>query len=152
MRCLSAHARNLPAAKTLQDLQRPALHFAGCIIHGLEERYHVSSSDLRKDSNTECEVMMDALDRVSEFCKGTGAQFPQNLFVQADNCAREMKNQYVLRFGVALLLLCNAMTSITFNFLRVGHTHEDIGAPEMLTSTVLSCAACGSVSLELSAP
>ena len=122
---------------SLQDLQRPTLHFSGCLIHGLEEQYHVSPSDLKKDPNTECEVMCHALERICRHCDDRQCEFPQNLFIQADNCVREMKNQYVLKFGIALLLLCDHIVSMTWNFLRVGHTHEDIGCQAMFALPLL---------------
>ncbi len=81
----------------------------------------------------------------------SGVDAPLHVCVEADNCAREMKNQWTLLWGVALVNLGVldlmpvvwvgrpqrsgsvqprqlAKDSITFNYLRKGHTHEDIGA------------------------
>jgi hypothetical protein len=124
-------SRNLPAAKSLQDLQRPSLHFAGCITHGYEEAYTISPSDTRKDPNAELEVLNQAMERVTLFCDEHKCHFPKNIFIQADNCSREMKNQTTLKYGIALLLLFPNLISFTWNYLRVGHTHEDMGTPPM---------------------
>ncbi len=120
--------RNLPAAKAMADLDRPSLHLSGTLIHGLEERYMFSDADIKKDPNTECELLMDALIRIQTHSVETDSEFPKNIFIQADNCPREMKNQFSLLWGGAILLLSPRILTITFNFLRVGHTHEDIGA------------------------
>lgn len=119
--------RNLPTAKKLQELDRPALHFSGCVVHGLEEHYHISGANLKKDPNTESELIVQGLTAVAEWCRESGSDMPKHVFVQADNCAREMRNQFTLVLGAALLLMLDPVSSITFNFLRVGHTHEDIG-------------------------
>lgn len=55
-----------------------------------------------------------------------GIDTPAHLTCQADNCSREMKNQYTLLFGV-LLVHTDTVRSFTCSFLRKGHTHEDIG-------------------------
>lgn len=99
--------------------------------------YHISPSDLKKDPNTECEVMCTALERICAHCDEHQCQFPRNLFIQADNCVREMKNQFVLKFGISVLLLCDHITSLTWNYLRVGHTHEDIGLLCMFAECVI---------------
>ena len=70
---------------------------------------------------------MLVLTDVLKYCQSNKVEFPQNIFVQADNCPREMRNQFTLLWGISLLLLCPFINSITFNFLRKGHTHEDIG-------------------------
>ena len=119
--------RNVPFGKQFSSILRPALHLVGCIAHGYKEFYFCSDEDMKKDPNTQVEVIMLVLTDVLCHCMSNGVAFPRNIFVQADNCPREMRNQFTLLWGIAMLLLCPSITSITFNFLRKGHTHGDIG-------------------------
>src|SRR3569833_2991745 len=48
---------------------------------------------------------------------------PQKLYIQADNCARENKNRYVLSW-CCLMLLLGIIKEVELSFLIVGHTHE----------------------------
>ncbi|KAK3098746.1 hypothetical protein FSP39_022657 [Pinctada imbricata] len=52
---------------------------------------------------------------------------PEILYVQADNCARENKNKFVLAF-CELLVRLSVFREVHLSFLQVGHTHEDIDA------------------------
>ena len=124
--------RNLPAAKRLQDLERPALHLSGVVVHGLQEQYHLSAANQKKDPNTESELILKGMEAIAQQCWDAGRALPKHIYIQADNCPREMKNQFTLLFGTSLLLIADPLESITFNYLQVGHTHEDIGAPSML--------------------
>lgn len=123
--------RNLPGKKTFADLERPTLHMAGAIIHGLAELYLIADADVKKDPDTELETLMMALDLAAR----SGHDFPRHVNVQGDNCVREMKNQWVIYAG-ATLILFDVLDSITYNYLRTGHTHEDIGDPACLSSAV----------------
>lgn len=129
--------------KRFSSILRPALHLTGCMVHGHMENYFWSDDDTKKDPNTQCEALSLALIGVWHHCKAIGAPRPRNVFVQADNCPREMRNQYTLLWGVALLLLSPALTSVTYNFLRKGHTHEDIGRGSAETTDGAECQVCG---------
>jgi len=50
---------------------------------------------------------------------------PPELFLQADNCAKENKNRWMLAFCSWLVML-GIFTKITLSFLLQGHTHEDV--------------------------
>ncbi len=50
---------------------------------------------------------------------------PSTLYLQADNCAGENKNIYMLMF-LSLLISLDMFQEIYLSFLLVGHTHEDI--------------------------
>ncbi|KAK3087076.1 hypothetical protein FSP39_001333 [Pinctada imbricata] len=52
---------------------------------------------------------------------------PEILYVQADNCARENKNKFVLPF-CELLVQLSVFREVHLSFLQVGYTHEDIDA------------------------
>ena len=82
------------------DLQRPTLHAAGTILHGLAELIHLTDSDVKKDPNAEIELCVKALSCIFEAADTKGIEPPRHVFIQADNCAREMNNQWTLLFGV----------------------------------------------------
>ena len=117
--------RNLPAAKSFQDLVRPALHCIGVLAHGFQERYWLSDSDLKKDPATQCEVLSRVIDDILQACH-LKASRPRHLHMQGDNCFREQRNQWLLFFGIWLVTL-GLFESVSFGFLMKGHTHEDIG-------------------------
>ena len=58
--------------------------------------------------------------------------------VQSDNTVAQAKNAYVNMF-LAYLVGAGLFTSVTLNFLMVGHTHEDVGALVGLCSYVCNC-------------
>jgi hypothetical protein len=107
---------------------RPTIHCHGCIIHGFKEQLTLSDADFPKDSNTEIQVLSDAIQDIWNHCTEKDVPPPDHITVQADNCSREMKNQFTILFGIFLILI-GTVISITFNYLRKGHTHEDIGIP-----------------------
>jgi hypothetical protein len=119
--------RNLPAAKLFADLERPTLHLCGVIAAGHAENYWVTDGDVKKDSNTEVDMVARAIDDIHVSCLKRGMPMPKHLNVLADNCSREMKNQYTLMFG-CWLVATGAFASVTFNYLVKGHSHSGIGA------------------------
>jgi hypothetical protein len=52
---------------------------------------------------------------------------PTTLYLQADNCSSQNKNKYLFAF-IAVLLFNGWFTDVHFNFLSVGHTHDDVDA------------------------
>ena len=68
-------------------------------------------------ANAICEVVMRVIEEI-------GAQRPTHLFVQVDNCS-ENKCKTLLALA-DLLVERNIFEKVQFNFLVVGHTHEDI--------------------------
>ena len=107
--------------KALDSFPRPALHVAGVWCHGHSLQLGVSTPDVPKDSNTNIEMLSIMLDSVL----GKGKQLPQHLHLQLDNTSRENKNQKVFRWCMVLVLR-GVFRSVSLNFLRKGHTHEDI--------------------------
>jgi hypothetical protein len=116
----------VPGKKTFIEMFRPTLHAAGLITHGFEECLYLSDSNVPKDSNQEIDILSRGIERVWQHCDERGISTPEHICIQADNCAREMKNQYTLFYGI-LLCHCDIVKSVTFSYLRKGHTHEDIG-------------------------
>ena len=112
--------------KAFADMERPTLHFAAVICHGLAELVFLSDANLKKDSNTEQEMISQLFLYMNTHCESTGKAWPEHVSCQADNCWREMRNQYTL-FHAILLVLLGVVSTFTFNYLVVGHTHEDVG-------------------------
>lgn len=54
-----------------------------------------------------------------------GGNLPLGLHIQQDNCCREGKNVYLLRWCI-MLVLCGITRWTTMMFLRSGHSHENI--------------------------
>ena len=102
------------------------MHFSGIIVHGLMEVVYLSDANMRKDPNTQIELMSEMLGRVQNYCAEHDRPWPDHISAQADNCFREARNQYTMCFGILLVLLGN-VTTFTYHFLSKGHTHEDIG-------------------------
>jgi hypothetical protein len=54
-----------------------------------------------------------------------GYTLPPVLFLQLDNCGKENKNQYLLRY-LSLLVHLGVFARIEVHFLHVGHTHAQV--------------------------
>lgn len=92
--------------------------------HGLKSLdLYVDINEYQHDANL---VMNIILKSTSNTLSKTG--FLQSTFyIQADNCARENKNRFVLGF-CELLFTLDIFKEVHLSFLHVGHTHEDIDA------------------------
>jgi hypothetical protein len=104
------------------DFNRPRLHVWGVIVHGFFTLYTVSHADVNKGSSMTCDVIAYVLTRLDRM----GIDLSDcHIHVQLDNTASCNKNNTVLQFmGVVVFL--GLVAGCTANFLRVGHTHEDI--------------------------
>ena len=129
--CISLEAkfrcpRNLDATKEFSNCWRPQQHMVCCLIPGLLECHFLMPSDLPMDSNMEMTLLSHSLDIALERLQKLGRQLPAHLHVQADNTSREMRNQNLAQWG-ALLVARGLFRSVTYGFLPVGHTHNDVG-------------------------
>lgn len=109
------------------DLERPTMHLAGVLTHGLQEAYWISDADLKKDPNTEIDLLCRAVENVYDECQRSSRKMPAHVNIRGDNCSRELKNQYSLLWGIWLVGL-GCFTSITFNYQVRGHSHSGIGS------------------------
>ena len=109
-------------SKDLEGMQRPRLHVNACLCHGQEVLVTVSPPDFPKDSNGTCELIAHMLTRLKQ--KGV-AVHRSRLHVQLDNTSSTNKNNIVLGF-LAWLVAAGVVRSAEADFLRVGHTHEDV--------------------------
>ena len=79
-------------------------------------------------SSTTIETIARTVQGVFEQCEQSGGPKPTHLWVQCDNAASENKNQLLIRF-LGTLIDKSIFRSCVISFMRVGHTHEDIGQP-----------------------
>ena len=98
-------------------------HLCGVLVHGegLYSDVWIDSHH-KHDSNQVVTSIMHVIDDVRA---RLGGKLPPVLRIQADNCGRENKNQYMF-FFCAVLVGLKYFAEVYLSFLLVGHTHEDI--------------------------
>ena len=97
----------------------------GGIAHGWCTGILIAQETMSHGSNAYVEVLCESLDKVAEICRVQGRRFPVHLVLQADNTAAQAKNQYAAAF-CSQMVGTQKFSTVTLNFLMVGHTHEDI--------------------------
>lgn len=107
--------------KTVDKIFRPALHLAGCWLHGFKLNLAVTDEDQKKNSETQMEILCRALSDLESTCKS----MPLGLHLQQDNCYREGKNQFIVNF-LLLLTVLGVYRWTSLGFLRTAHSHDDI--------------------------
>ena len=110
-------------SKDLEGMQRPRLHVNVAMCHGHEILVTVSDANFPKDTNGTCEVIAHMLTRLSR--QQQVAVHRCALHVQLDNTSAQNKNNILL--GVLAWLTTRGRTLASeADFLRKGHTHEDV--------------------------
>ena len=104
---------------------RPRMTITGGIAHGWCTCIFVAQETLTHGSNAYVEVLCQILDKVADMCKVQCRRFPVHLVLQADNTVAQTKNQYASAFCSQMVGM-QKFSTVTLNFLMVGHTHEDI--------------------------
>ena len=102
---------------------RPRLHVCGVIVHGYFRQVYVSDSDVPKDSNFTCEVLANVLTHLRDM--GVALSTEVVVHIQGDNTCREIKNSTTMKL-VATLNGFSRVDAGEQEYLRSGHTHEDI--------------------------
>lgn len=107
--------------KNQELIFRPTCHLTACWMHGYRLYLPLSDENMKKDSETQMEILMRSLSEVQQ----KYSKLPLGLWTQADNCFRESKNQYV--FSLNLMLVCiGCFKWAVMAFLRTAHSHEDV--------------------------
>ena len=104
---------------------RPRMTVTGGMAHGWCTGIFIAQETMSHGSNAYVEVLCQLLDKVVELCRVQGRSFPVHLVLQADNTVAQTKNQYAAAFCSQMVGM-QKFTTVTLNFLMVGHTHEDI--------------------------
>ncbi|WAR30311.1 hypothetical protein MAR_032853, partial [Mya arenaria] len=111
----------LPKSLSAADLLKT--HITGAICHGHGGMYSfLDINQFLHDPNLTIDIILRVLEKTAT---ANDNRLPPTLFLQADNCVRENKNQYVLGF-CELLVKERIFNEVHLSFLPVGHTHEDI--------------------------
>lgn len=110
--------------KEFQNFQRVKLSVSCVLCHGRFALFIISMPGTKKDSNSTCEIISHALSILEK----QGQCLPlTDLRIQYDNTPREWKNNGGIRFCCSRVS-ARRLHSITCQYLRSGHTHEDIDA------------------------
>ncbi len=104
------------------SFNRPRLHVWCALVHGYGTLITVSNSDCPKGGSTTVEVLAFLFTHL----KSLGVPIHKAHFnIQLDNTSSSNKNNSVFSF-IGLMILTAVIGSSTVNFLRCGHTHEDV--------------------------
>ena len=101
---------------------RPRLHITGCIVHGYFMLFAVSDADCKKSGSTTVEILALCLEKLVDLGVDLASH---HIALQLDNAGSQNKNNIVLGF-LSCLVQSGILSGATVNFLRTGHTHEDI--------------------------
>jgi hypothetical protein len=85
--------------------------------------------------------MMLSLGYTKDRLSKLGRTMPEHLHLQLDNTCSQNKNSFVLKALVAMVAL-RMWASASMGFLRVGHTHEDVGNQLTATSELKGFTTC----------
>lgn len=133
--------RHLPASKEFRAERRPRLHTVGCIMHGFFQYGFLTDCTIRKDADLWIGVVVQCLEKLGTMCRERNLAPPGRLVIQADN-ASDNKSQFCFRFCMAVVAsntgFCKHIQEVVCEYLRSGHTHEDIGPPAHLVVTGLA--------------
>ena len=111
-------------------------YLCGILVHG-EDLY----SDVKIDSHHKHDsnqVITSIMNVINDVRDRRGGLLPLVLHIQADNCGRENKNQYMLAFCAALVEL-SYFAEVYLSFLLIGHKHENIDQRFSVISSTLKC-------------
>ena len=98
-------------------------HLCGVLVHGVGLYIDIWIDTHHKhDSNQVVTSIMHVLQDVHN---RRGNILPPKLRIQADNCGRENKNQYMFALCAALVAF-KYFAEVHLSFLIMGHTHKDI--------------------------
>jgi hypothetical protein len=104
-------------SKLFAKLFKPTLHVAASWIHGQLLTFFVGEADVKKDSNSQLEIISRSLSQMYNEIKSLPAGFE----LQQDNCYREGKNQYVMAY-LLLLVILEVFRWTVAGYLRPGHS------------------------------
>ncbi len=105
---------------------RPKVKLVGAWAHGHEANFVLVEEDQPGGANVTVDILARTIESIFERCERLGEHKPTNLWVQVDNTSAENKNQILLKY-LAALIFKGTFRAGVMSFLRVGHTHEDIG-------------------------
>lgn len=108
--------------KEFASLVKVKVHVACVICHGKFIMFLVSLPNTKKDASTSVEMLSAAFTKIQAMGIPLAST---DVVLQHDNTCREFKNNSGLRRACAQVSSKN-VKSITCQYLRSGHTHEDV--------------------------
>jgi hypothetical protein len=114
--------------KELEAFNRPKLVCTAALAHGWATCVYLADDDISHGADAFCEVLLRTIEEVAKVSQVTGRPMPRHLVVQADNTTAQCKN-HAGTLALAMLVAKYKFCTTTLQFLRVGHTHEDVGPP-----------------------
>ncbi|CAE7558087.1 unnamed protein product [Symbiodinium sp. CCMP2592] len=112
--------------KNLEKFHRPRLTIHLALAHGFcADFYLADDENFFHGASFFCEILTRTLARVQEACRQQGRSMPDHLVIQSDNTTAQAKNAEVANF-LGVLVRKFKFQSCVLNFLRVGHTLEDV--------------------------
>ena len=112
--------------KELDGFIRPKLVCTAALAHGWRTMLFLSDDVVNHGGDAFAEVVLQVLEEVAEVAKSTGRTVPRHLVIQSDNTTAQCKNSLGAMFMATLVAKFKFVTA-NLMFLRVGHTHEDVG-------------------------
>ena len=118
---------NLQNTKECSGMLRLNNHCTGVIVHNgqfVNDRVviaYLNNDQFPQDSNKTISIIFDVLMGVQQSL----GKLPKKVFIQTDNCSRDLKNQFVFSFYWTLVDL-GIFEQITVSHMPVGHTHGDV--------------------------
>lgn len=110
----------------LEKFHRPRLTMHLAMAHGYTYDFYIADDeDFFHGASFFCEILIRSLAKVKAICTKRGKPMPEHLIVQADNTTAQAKNEEVAKLLAVLVGQFRFKTAI-LEFLRVGHTHEDV--------------------------
>ena len=128
-------------SKAATKLFRPAAHLAASWVHGFRLNLFLSDENMKKNSETSIEHLCLSLEHLFSQC----SSLPLTLHLQQDNCYREGKNKFVVRF-LLLLQILGVFRFTAMGFLRTSHSHDDVDQVFGQIARLLMGKACQSAS------
>jgi hypothetical protein len=118
----------------VEKFPRPSCHTQGVLAHGHALHMGLSLPDVPKDSWSSVETLARMFDAIL----AQHNTLPHHLHLQQDNCARDCKNQKVMKW-ICFLLIKGVFRTANLSFLRKGHTHEDGNRRSNICVSVCPC-------------
>ena len=117
---------NFRVPKQLEKFHRPRITIHLAMAHGYcYDFYLADDEDFFHGASFFCEVLVRTLSRVQSIRQASGKTMPEHLVIQADNATAQAKNEEVAKLCAVLVGRYKFKTAV-LQFLRVGHTHEDV--------------------------
>ena len=113
--------------KELDGFVRPKLVCTAALAHGWVTSVFLNDDVVNHGADAFVEVVLQVLEQVSQVSQETGRPMPEHLVIQADNTSSQCKNSLATTFMALMVARYKFVTTNLF-FLRVGHTHEDVGS------------------------